>query len=201
MFFFCISFCQSCWNLWCHIPWRRRRARWTFVGFRWIYIGVWAGTWCPNSYGGIVRCGGQHWWVHRIPWDTIHGSSMAGQFGKRFFALYVPNVHLKEWNEIRESVVEITHRSNNEKWKKKKNMKSSVPCDLRYRWRWSSHSHRRSTSKWCTCLVCYPDIFVLGICLRDPTNAILVSNNLIKLTDPSSSRWTSLSEIVLELCE
>lgn len=88
-------FSQSCWNLWCHIPWRRRRARWTFVGFRWIYIDVWAGTWCPNSYGGIVRCRGQHWWIHRIPWHTIHGSSMAGQFCKRFFAFYVPNVHLK----------------------------------------------------------------------------------------------------------
>lgn len=57
----------------CHITWRRRWARWTFVGIRCIQIGGWVGARSPNAYGCIVRCRGQHWWIHRIPWHTIDG--------------------------------------------------------------------------------------------------------------------------------
>lgn len=77
-----------------HVP-RRWWRRWGLVNFIIETVWVVIRSRCPNAYGGIVRCGGQHRRIHRVPWDTIHRSGMANQSSQRLFTFYMPYVHLQ----------------------------------------------------------------------------------------------------------
>lgn len=54
--------------------------------------------WPPYSDGIVVRNGGEHLVVNRVPGDTVDGSGMSLQGGNWDFLFDVPDINLIVWN-------------------------------------------------------------------------------------------------------